>query len=585
MMSAKIILVVILNIFQEIAAFQPEFLESIANVSVPVGRDATFTCHVRRLGGYRVGWLKADTKAIQAIHENVITHNSRVTVSHLDQNTWNLHIRAVTEEDRGGYMCQLNTDPMKSQIGYLDVVIPPDFVSEDTSSDVIVPEGSAVRLTCRARGYPEPIVTWRREDGNEIVLKDSVGTKTLVSSYRGEVLKLAKISRNEMGSYLCIASNGVPPSVSKRISLSIHFHPVIQVPNQLVGAPLGTDVQIECHVEAFPKSINYWIKDTGEMIVSSLKYHVQEASKSMYETKMTLIVRKFLKDDVGSYRCIAKNSLGEVDSSIRLYEIPGPSRKTPVNKHGGSNTDADTNDILKQKQLRVTYQPDDEDLYGSAEDFDDSDLPLPPLTPNVYYTSANGGGGGGGGAGGSTNGDANGPGSSSAGNSVNANHKHPTHKPGGEGTGGGGGRHHYNTMGNSFEYGLATGANGGGTGAGGGLNGLPGVIGSSNAVTRKPIFYGKTDVRGGAGSIGTMDNNDITSKASSNILRKISSMVVTPTTSGWHWQCCCWWWCCWLWSWWSCWPFHYHHWPYLIVSLSLLYSLITTTTTFFCNLL
>lgn len=64
----------------------------------------------------QVGWLKADTKAIQAIHENVITHNPRVTVSHLDQNTWNLHIKAVSEEDRGGYMCQLNTDPMKSQV-------------------------------------------------------------------------------------------------------------------------------------------------------------------------------------------------------------------------------------------------------------------------------------------------------------------------------------------------------------------------------------------------------------------------------------------------------------------------------------
>lgn len=65
---------------------------------------------------YQVGWLKADTKAIQAIHENVITHNPRVSVSHLDQNTWNLHIKAVSEEDRGGYMCQLNTDPMKSQV-------------------------------------------------------------------------------------------------------------------------------------------------------------------------------------------------------------------------------------------------------------------------------------------------------------------------------------------------------------------------------------------------------------------------------------------------------------------------------------
>lgn len=41
-------------------------------------------------------------------------------------------------------------------------------------------------------------------------------------------------------------------------------HPVIQVPNQLVGAPLGTDVVLECHVEASPKSINYWVRDTGE---------------------------------------------------------------------------------------------------------------------------------------------------------------------------------------------------------------------------------------------------------------------------------------------------------------------------------
>lgn len=64
----------------------------------------------------QVGWVKADTKAIQAIHEHVITHNPRVSVSHSDTNTWNLHMKSVTEDDRGGYMCQLNTDPMKSQV-------------------------------------------------------------------------------------------------------------------------------------------------------------------------------------------------------------------------------------------------------------------------------------------------------------------------------------------------------------------------------------------------------------------------------------------------------------------------------------
>ncbi|KAH1027233.1 hypothetical protein HUJ05_000783, partial [Dendroctonus ponderosae] len=85
-----------------------------------------------------------------------------------------------------------------------------------------------------------------------------------VKSYEGETLQLWKISRTEMGAYMCIASNGVPPSVSKRIMVHVHFHPVIHVPNQLVGAPLGTDVLLECFVEAFPKSINYWVRNTGK---------------------------------------------------------------------------------------------------------------------------------------------------------------------------------------------------------------------------------------------------------------------------------------------------------------------------------
>lgn len=55
------------------------------------------------------------------------------------------------------------------------------------------------------------------------------------------------------------------------------------------------------------------------MIVSSPKYQVQDIPKSLYETKMTMTVRAIQKEDMGSYRCIAKNSLGEVDSSIRLY--------------------------------------------------------------------------------------------------------------------------------------------------------------------------------------------------------------------------------------------------------------------------
>ncbi|XP_049816562.1 lachesin-like [Schistocerca nitens] len=315
------------DVIRDGAAFQPEFAAPLANLTVAVGRDATFTCQVRHLGGYRVGWVKADTKAIQAIHDHVITHNPRVSVSHDDHSTWNLHLRNVQEEDRGQYMCQVNTDPMKSQMGTLHVVVPPDFIAEDTSGDMVVPEGGTVRLTCRARGHPAPHVQWRREDSADLVVKDPSGIKTRVPIYQGEVLKLTKVSRSEMGAYLCIASNGVPPSVSKRVMVNVHFHPVIQVPNQLVGAPLGTDVTLECNVEASPTSINYWVRDTGEMLISSEKYEVKTVSKSMFETRMVLVVRNFQEKDLGSYRCVAKNSLGEVESSIRLYEIPGPTRR------------------------------------------------------------------------------------------------------------------------------------------------------------------------------------------------------------------------------------------------------------------
>ncbi|RZC37289.1 hypothetical protein BDFB_010990 [Asbolus verrucosus] len=69
-----------------------------------------------------VAWLRVDTQTILTIHSHVITKNHRIGVTHSEHKTWYLHIKEVRESDRGWYMCQINTDPMKSQVGYLDVV-------------------------------------------------------------------------------------------------------------------------------------------------------------------------------------------------------------------------------------------------------------------------------------------------------------------------------------------------------------------------------------------------------------------------------------------------------------------------------
>jgi hypothetical protein len=48
-----------------------------------------------------------------------------------------------------------------------------------------------------------------------------IASAVAVNVYDGEQLNLTRISRTEMGAYLCIATNGVPPSVSKRIIVDV----------------------------------------------------------------------------------------------------------------------------------------------------------------------------------------------------------------------------------------------------------------------------------------------------------------------------------------------------------------------------
>nr|XP_023011861.1 lachesin-like [Leptinotarsa decemlineata] len=160
---------------QIIAPEPPEFLAPLENHTVTQGRDVYFTCVVNHLGSYKVAWIKSDTKAILAIHTHMVAQNPRLSVTHNGHNTWKLHVSDVQKNDSGTYMCQINTDPMRSQMGNLAVVISPDIIEDEESSDGIAVEGGTVRLNCKASGVPEPTVIWRREDTQNIVLRPEGG--------------------------------------------------------------------------------------------------------------------------------------------------------------------------------------------------------------------------------------------------------------------------------------------------------------------------------------------------------------------------------------------------------------------------
>lgn len=126
---------------------------------------------------------------------------------------------------------------------------------------MIVSEGNNVTLKCAAVGQPEPTIIWRRERGKPLLsvagsskestclwpatvicqfgfgihFESSRNGRTLqflnycfpfsilsVFTAEGTTLSIPRVNRHHMGAYLCIASNGVPPTVSKRVMLIVN---------------------------------------------------------------------------------------------------------------------------------------------------------------------------------------------------------------------------------------------------------------------------------------------------------------------------------------------------------------------------
>ncbi|XP_055852477.1 lachesin [Episyrphus balteatus] len=370
----------------------PEFTDVIENITVPAGRNVKLACSVKNLGSYKVAWMHFEQSAILTVHNHVITRNPRISVTHDKHDkhrTWFLHINNVQEEDRGRYMCQINTVTAKTQYGFVKVVVPPNIDDSLTSSDVIVREGDNVTLRCKAKGSPEPSIRWKRDDGNKIVIN-----KTLeVIDMEGEALELERISRLHMGAYLCIASNGVPPSVSKRIKVSVDFSPMVWIPHQLVGVPMYFNITLECFIEANPTSLNYWTRENDQMITESGKYKTETLpGVPSYKATMRLTITNVQKSDYGSYKCVAKNPRGEMDGTIKLYTstppttLPPPTtttihRTTTTTTKFGFNTptygDIPTNSIVALDKSGSKYQ-------SNLNEIDKSEQKLTGDSPKGY---------------------------------------------------------------------------------------------------------------------------------------------------------------------------------------------------------
>ncbi|GIX94366.1 lachesin, partial [Caerostris darwini] len=173
---------------------------------------------------------------------------------------------------------------------------------------------------------------------------------------KGEYLNISHVSREHMAAYLCIASNGVPPAVSKRIVLQVNFRPKIRVPNLRVGAAVGSDVTLECKLEASPSPLTSWVRN-GFMLLNTTKYEIVE-SQHGYKVDMKIKVRNVVESDFGSYKCLAKNTLAEKEGFIRLYKS---NQRSNASKKKSQTLMDESQEFLPDKKNRSPDLDSDEE--------------------------------------------------------------------------------------------------------------------------------------------------------------------------------------------------------------------------------
>ncbi|CAG0898052.1 unnamed protein product, partial [Darwinula stevensoni] len=140
-----------------------------------------------------------------------------------------------------------------------------------------------------------------------------------VDTVEGELLPLRGVHRKQSGAYLCIASNEVPPAVSKRILLTVNFPAEIKEDAQVVSVRRGSPLTLKCTVEASPQTVNYWLRNSSEILIASERYRIEERREG-YRSEMFLTIREFQAQDEALYSCAAANSLGEVRGNISVRE-------------------------------------------------------------------------------------------------------------------------------------------------------------------------------------------------------------------------------------------------------------------------
>jgi hypothetical protein len=109
------------------------------------------------------------------------------------------------------------------------------------------------------------------------------------------------------------------------------------VPQERIGQALNYDVDLMCHVEAYPPPQIFWTKDTY-IISNNRNNKVSNLETSNEFTDSTLRITSVKVKQYGEYVCQAANKLGKAEGKMILYESKNPVCPPACGGHQFSST-------------------------------------------------------------------------------------------------------------------------------------------------------------------------------------------------------------------------------------------------------
>ncbi|XP_025152777.1 Down syndrome cell adhesion molecule-like protein Dscam2 isoform X27 [Harpegnathos saltator] len=284
------------------------FIRHMDKKAIVAGETLRVTCPV---GGYPIESIvwERDTRVLPINRKQKVFPNGTLIIENVERMS-----------DQATYTCVARNAQGYSARGTLEVqvmvipkLLPFSFGEEPLNS------GQVVTVPCAVVEGDAPLTLRWTLNGHAI--SPHFGISIVDLGGRGAILSIGSVQATHAGTYTCIAEN-----LAGRHELSADL--IVNVPPRWILEPTdkafaqGSDAQVECKADGFPKPQVTWKRAAGDMPGDYTDLKLSNPDISVEDG--TLSINNIQKTNEGYYLCEAVNGIGSGLSAVILISVQAP---------------------------------------------------------------------------------------------------------------------------------------------------------------------------------------------------------------------------------------------------------------------